>query len=306
MQKLFGTLLTTLVGICGLVIGIAQAAPLPDCLPPVNAFTVGIGGAAVAVTDNPGVIFWNPAGFGVSEVVETDFTIASAKLELPASWSFLIANSASGGGKFGLAMIRRHSFKNNDEYKSFEMIFPLSHQFKAGMIPVGVSVKFISEQWEGSDWKSGMAFDTGMMFITPTGFKFGLTVKNISGSDLSTFRSQTWAGVSWGGEEYPILVSGQVRAERLRSRKYTTDNFNVGMNVTLFSWLPEIRTGWVRSAGEGRLTIGLCHRLVKSNAKIEYSFSTIPDGWAEKVHILTYGWGIKPLAPSLRGTRRGM
>ena len=43
-----------------------SAKPIPYAIPPVNAFTAGIGGAGVAVTDDPAVVYWNPAAFGAS------------------------------------------------------------------------------------------------------------------------------------------------------------------------------------------------------------------------------------------------
>ncbi|NQU05415.1 MAG: hypothetical protein HQ568_04920 [Calditrichaeota bacterium] len=283
----------------------AHADPLPANSPLSNAFMIGIGNAGVAVTDNAGVIYWNPAGFGVSEVISTDFTAAGPKLKLPGSWSFFLSNSGSGGGRFGLGVIRQHFVSDGVKYKSFEVIAPLTHQVAAGTIPLGFSLKYINERIDEADWKSGLAIDGGVMYLTPTGFKFGLSVKNIIGSNLHTFGSQTWLGVSWGGDGYPVLISGQVRAERLRNRTYTSDNFNIGMNAMLFENLPQIRIGVMRANAENRMTCGLGFNLKKQNSRMDYSFSVVSDGWKDKAHFITYSWELKPSEPTLKGSRRG-
>jgi len=144
------------------------------------------------------------------------------------------------------------------------------------------------------------------MYLTPTGFKFGLSVKNIVGSNLHTFGSQTWLGVSWGGDGYPVLISGQVRAERLLNRTYTGDNFNIGMNAMLFENLPQIRAGMMREHAENRLTCGLGYNLKKQNSRIDYSFSVLNDGWKDKAHFITYSWELKPSKPTLRDSRGGI
>ncbi|MCF7811004.1 hypothetical protein K9N50_08440 [bacterium] len=282
------------------------ADTLPTNSPLSNAFLAGIGNAAVAVTDNAGVIYWNPAGFGISEVVSTDFTVAGPELEVPSSWSFFMANSGSGGGSFGLGIIRQYFVDNGVKYKSFEVITPLTHSVMAGTIPFGFSIKFINERINDADWKSGLALDGGVMYLTPTGFKFGLSVKNIVGSNLRTFGSQTWLGASWGGDGYPVLISGQVRAERLRNRTYTSDNFNIGVNAMLFENLPQIRCGMMRTDAENRMTLGFGYSFKKQNSRIDYSFSVISDGWEDKAHFITYSWEIEPSKPTLKGSRGGI
>ncbi len=277
-----------------------EAEPLPYDIPPVNAFTAGIGGAAVAVTDNPAAIYWNPSCFGVTEMMEVDFSVAASKLESPGSWSFLIANSSTGGdGRFGMGIIRRHAIKNGEKFRSFQVIFPVAHQFGAGLFPIGVSVKFISENYDDSGWKYGMSFDAGAMLVLPTGFKVGYSAQNLVGGDLRAFRSKSWLGASWGGGDFPILVAGQIRAERLRRRTYTTDNFNIGLEISPLPELPELRGGWLRAEGEGRLTMGFSYKLGKENARLEYALVVDPDGWDETTHFVTYSWGLKPSGPAV-------
>jgi len=287
-------------------VGAVRGSPLPYCMPPVNAFTAGIGGAAVAVTDDPSAIYWNPAAFAASELMQVDFTVATPKLEMPASWSFLVANSSvKGGGRFGLGAIRRSAEKpNGEKFRSFQVNIPISHAFSAGIVPVGVGLKFISENYGNAGWKSGMAVDAGAMLVLPTGFKIGYAVHNLIGSDLRAFPSMSWLGLSWGGGEFPILVAGQVRAERLRHRTYTTNNFNIGAEIAPVPSIPKIRIGWLRAKGEGRMTTGVSYKFKKENARLEYSLIVNPDDWNKTGHFITYSWGLKP-PESVKGRRAG-
>lgn len=278
----------------------AGADPLPDAITPVNAFTVGIGEAGVSVTGDPSVAYWNPAGVGVTSLVATDFTMAAPTLELPGSWSFLLVNTKGNSrGGFGLAILRRNFNKGDVEFRSFQINTPLSHSFKTGMIPVGFSVKFISERTGGSDWKYGLALDTGIMLATATGFRVGLVGYNLIGSNLRTFRSKSLLGISWGGSAFPILVAAQVRTERMLDKDYIAENFNIGMQANLTPELPQLRAGWLRSDGKGWMTLGFSFGRPRSSSKIDYTLAIKPDGWKNAAHIVTLSWSQRP-----SGTRK--
>ena len=268
-----------------------RAEPLPDAIPPVNAYSVGMGAASVAVTDDPSVIYWNPAGFGITDIMAIDFTMAAPKFESPGSWSFLVANSSSEeGSRFGLAMVRRNIVKDYTHSKTFEIITPLTHQLKSGLLPVGFSVKFAAESIENADWKYGLKFDAGVLGILSSGFKLGLSVQNLTGSNLQAFKSRTWIGASWGGDSMPILIAGQIRADRLRNRKFTSNNFNLGTVIALTPELPFIRAGWIKAGGDGWLSLGFRYNSPGQKTRFGYAFMVDPEGWTDKAHFLTYGW----------------
>ena len=198
-----------------------------------------------------------------------------------------------------MGIIRQHAVKNEKKFRSFQAIFPLARSLSAGLFPIGVSVKFISENYDDSGWKYGISLDAGAMLVLPTGFKIGYAVHNVIGSDLRAFGSESWLGASWGGGGFPILVTGQVRAERLRSRTHTTENFNVGLEIAPLPELPELRGGWLRASGEGRLTMGASYRLRKQNARLQYALVVDPDGWDDAIHFITYSWTLKPSGPAV-------
>lgn len=280
----------------------ALADPLPDELPPINAFTAGLGFAGVALTSDPGTVFWNPAGLGSSDVMAVDFTAAAPTLETPGSWSFLVANSSSQeGSRFGFAAIRRHFVTDSSEFKSFQLLTPLSYGFKAGVFPVGISMKFICENKnDADDWNYGMAFDAGALWITPTGFTFGASVHNFAGSNLTAFERKSWLGFSWGTDESPLLLNTQICADRLTDPDFITSNFSVGMRALFFESLPTVVAGFMRSDGNDWATLGVGYNNVKDNTTIEYTYVINPVGWEDAGHFLTYSWGLFPA----RGARK--
>ncbi len=227
------------------------AASISYAILPVNAFSLGIGGAAVAVPDDPSVIYWNPAGFGLTDLMSVNFTMAAPKFETPGSWAFLVANSSTDeGGRFGFALIRRYAEKDSVKFRSFQVILPMTHRFYRESIAFGFSTKFISERFDESSWNYGTAFDLGVMVILPLGLKFGFTSQNIIGSDLRSFGSKPWLGCSWGSHNSPVILSAQMRADRLRNKSFNSDNYNIGFRTASFGLLPELRGGLMRSKGE--------------------------------------------------------
>jgi len=270
------------------------AAPLPYAISPVNAFALGIGGGAVAIPDDPSVIYWNPAGFGLTDLMSVNFTVAAPRFETPGSWAFLVANSSKSEGiRVGLAMIRRYALRDSVKFRSFQFILPITHRFYRESIAFGFSMKFISERFEESSWYYGSAFDLGVMVILPLGLKLGFSTQNIIGSDLRSFGSKPWIGCSWGGRGSPVMLSAQIRADRLRNKSFNSDNFNVGFRLASFGKLPELRGGLMRSKGEEWITAGFAYLTDNSkNAKLEYSLAVDPDSWGEKTHLLTLSWDV--------------
>ncbi len=273
---------------------ILRAAPLPYAIPPVNAFSLGIGGGAVAITDDPSVVYWNPAGFGLANLMSVNFTVAAPRFETPVSWAFLVANSSTDeGSRSGFALIRRYAEKDRVKFRSFQVILPLAHKFYRESIAFGFSMKFISERFDESSWNYGTAFDLGVMVILPLGLKLGFSSQNIIGSDLRSFGSKSWLGCSWGGRSSPVMLSAQMRADRLRNKSFNNENYNVGFRLASFGKLPELRGGLMRSKGEKWMTAGFAYLADNNkNAKLEYSLAVDPDNWGVKTHLLTLSWDL--------------
>lgn len=278
------------------------AEPIEEILPPVNSLCAGLGFVGVGVPNDPGTVYWNPAGLASMDQMSVDFTVAAPSLESPGSWSFLVANSSSGGGgRFGIALIRRHVKRDDQTYKSFQFNTPLSYGFKAGKFPVGVTLKFISEQFKGSGWHYGLAFDVGTIWIAPSGFVIGFSCLNFSGSNLGAFERENWLGTSWTSPNNSMMFAAQTKIDRPFYKNNFYSNFGMGMKIDLGRKTPGLRAGYLERDGEKRWTVGFRYRNLKSNSYIEYALAANPDGWGQRAHFLTYGYSIKPsFAPEYR------
>ncbi|MDP8228463.1 MAG: hypothetical protein P9M15_03325 [Candidatus Electryoneaceae bacterium] len=283
------------------------ASPLDGELPPINAFNSGIGLAGVAVPDNPSFVYWNPAGLAFLSQRSIDFTAAAPKAETPGSWSFLIANKEYGGNSnFAFGIIRRQVRLEDQtdriDYRSFEVIAPMS--FKLGMkdTPVGISLKFISERVRDGEWKYGAACDVGVMQRLGSELYIGFAVRNLIGSHLRSFGSESWLGGSLGGDDDPILIACQVRMDRPFDRNYMSRNYGYGARFRLRDDLPELRTGYLRRDDSGWITAGLGYR-TETYTRIEYTLLVQVDDSRDATHFLTYGYSLDP-DPLLRAMER--
>jgi len=276
------------------------AEPIPQSHHPVNAFSAGMGLTGVAISNNPVTIFWNASGLNRMEQLGLDFTVAAPNIESPGTWSFLMANASSNQDtRFGLGMTRRHAKNEHGTFKSFDLILPLSHGFKAGRIPFGFSLKFISESIDEGDWKYGMSVDIGAMWLYGSGLKFGLSYMNIGGSDLEAFQNELWLGTYWSNAISPLSFSSQIRGERLLDSDYISQNFGVGVNYRLPDY-PfdrnrkigsfEIRGGLKKAESKTWYTFGFDFIQAGSDTHIGYAVVIDAETWSGRSHYLTYGY----------------
>lgn len=276
------------------------ANPLPAGIHPINSLSAGLGLSGVAPLSDPALVFWNPAGLGAVNEMAVDFTVAATTLESPGSWSFLMTNSnAKDGSRLGLAMMRRHSDGPKGEFKSFQINLPLAYGFRTGKLPVGVTLKFISERHANGTWNYGTALDLGTAFITGSGIQIGVTSLNTAHSDLGAFSRETWAGLSWVSEVTGGSLTFQGKIDRPFKSDDLEDNFGFGVAQRLGKSQQELRVGYARRAGTGWQTVGFSTKNRGSNTHFDYTLMINPNGWSDKVHFITYGYQIGSVKPSI-------
>ncbi len=283
----------------------AFALPLCDRFPPVNASIAGTGFAGVALPDDPAIIYWNPAGLAVADLMSASFTVAAPRLESPGSWAFLVVNSSSvQNTRFGLAMVRHSVELDTLSYRTFQIITPLTYGFKSGAVPFGVSLKFISERFEDGSWHSGMSFDTGLLWTATSDLTLGYSTRNLTGSNLLGFSSESWFGGAWRGAQIPVTLSGQIRADRPFDPDWLSRHFNYGLRVSPPGSIYMLSGGYARSEDDSWLTAGVSSRNINNNTVIEYTFSVNTTGWDDQAHFLTYSYSMSPaMFPGGKGWR---
>lgn len=272
----------------------ALTAPLPEELPPINAFSAGTGYSAVAYADDPATVYWNPAGLAVCDLMEVDLTVAASKFESPGSWSFLTANgSQKGDSRFGLAILRRSAERDGVAFHSFQIGVPFSYSISGGTLPVGFTVKFISEQWDESRWSYGMALDLGAMLRWDQ-LAFGVATQNLTASDLRAFRRDSYVGTSWGGDDEFLMIAGKTRLLDGFGTGTIRRDYNLGVQLTTAGYLPQLRAGRMVSEGRKWITLGAGYSYARDNVELSYALIFDPDTHGSRVHTLTYSFGIPP------------
>jgi len=166
-----------------------------------------LGGSFVAATDDPDVIFYNPAGIYNLEETPVSFSYVNHLLDINLA-SLSVTRNIEGIGKFGASVqyINYGTFPRTDEYANKngefgagEFAFSAAY---AGLIDenfvYGANIKFIySGIAEYSSTAAGI--DVGLQYLIPEeNFSFGFAVSNI-GTQLSKYVSTN--------EELPLDVS---------------------------------------------------------------------------------------------------
>ncbi|MBT7787422.1 MAG: hypothetical protein HN757_00930 [Calditrichaeota bacterium] len=298
MKKLLSTMiiLTALLILCG----ISSAKPFSKALPPVNAYSAGLGMAGVAVGNDPATLYWNPGGVGLTNQIAVDISMAAAGFESPGNWSFIMLNSSDiDGNRIGFGLLRNFSeFEDKKEYKSYTVSLPLSSSFQSGSLPVGISVKYITENIEGDGWHHGMSLDFGSMWNPGGGVVFGYSTLNAVGSALRSFSHESWFGASWGADGQPISFSSQFRADELTDWDYISKHYSVGMNYAPRSMIAEFtqtnlfefRGGYLVDGDEKWASFGIEVIKGENDSHIAYTMMVDPVGWKNRAHYISYGY----------------
>lgn len=168
---------------------------------PVGARAIGMGGAFVAVADDPSAMFWNPSGIAQINTSEALFAHSSWIADIKFNYGAAVIPIEG----FGSVGIHFTSMTMDDMEKTTETQPDGTGQFfSVGSIAVGVSygraltdwfsiggsLKYVNEHISSSS-ATGLAIDVGTLFTTPfEGVKFGAGISNfgtkmkITGDDL--------------------------------------------------------------------------------------------------------------------------
>ncbi len=282
---------------------LAQAAILPMRLPPVGAYSAGIGYASLAVFDDPSMVYWNPAGLAVANIGLVQFSLASHTGALAGSWSALIASGNSGSdSRFGLGLIRRHSVNFAGEFTSFECIAPLSYVGPDRTVPIGFSMKFQTENY-GSRWVYTMGLDAGAAYITrDKGLTVAVSTKNVFGGRLQAFPHESWIGAALGSDTTALRFSIQARFDRPLHYNYMSQNYSIGGRLLASQTMPQLRMGVIHGEGKLRYSAGIGYAAPRSSGRFDVAVIFDPKNSGDRTYFLTYGISSQPGSPTMTGS----
>ncbi|MEW6510567.1 MAG: PorV/PorQ family protein [Bacteroidota bacterium] len=168
---------------------------------PVGARALGMGGAYVAVANDPAAMYWNAAGLAGQYQAEAMFNHANWIADIDFNYGGVVFPL----GDLGMAGVNFTSLNAGEMERTTEdQPEGTGEMFTAGSFAVGISyarsltdwfsiganVKYVNERiWNSS--ATGIALDVGTLFSTPfEGLKFGAAITNfgtkmrINGDDL--------------------------------------------------------------------------------------------------------------------------
>ncbi len=157
-------------------------------------------GAGVALPMEAVTVFYNPAGIFLQDRIALDMTLGFDDLGLPGSWgiSYLkYVQSAKRGAGFGVYRIKDSLPIESD---AIAAILATVYQTPIGL-PVGVSFKYISENWNDEGREGYFSGDVGAL-MPYRGFMLGLNFQSITDpeSRLLPYRVLFGASRSFGGK----------------------------------------------------------------------------------------------------------
>ncbi len=176
-----------------------------------SARTLGLGGAFVAVADDPLGVLWNPAGLSVMDQNRLSFetarlfeqtSINAASIAVPGNWlpSMGLSMVSLGSGEF------ERTNELNDPLGSFKesetaYVVTLAKGFSP-KFSVGANVKVVTQSIESFS-AGGFGFDVGALYDIAPGLRVGGSLFNVGGPTLTlrstgeTYPSEWRGGLAW-------------------------------------------------------------------------------------------------------------
>jgi hypothetical protein len=257
-----------------------------------GARTLGLGGAYVALADDPLGVLWNPAGLSTMDQNELRFenaqlfetSINAFGFAVPGSWlpSFGVSVVSMGSGDF-----QRTNDMNDPlgTFKNGETAYLMSaSKALSPRLSIGTNFKFVQQTVEDFS-AQGFGADLGALFaVTPT-VRLGASVANLSGPSLK---------LRDVAETYPMQIRGGVAAQVLGGRGLVaaeldqSSGLGARIHAGLEYWLQPmlgLRAGFDDSYGTG----GLSYRF-SPQYQLDYAVADPASGLTHRVGI-SYRFG---------------
>jgi len=294
--------LRTALALSILLSAAAFALPLPPRLPPVGAYSAGIGFTSVAAFDDPSIIYWNPSALAMMNQMTAQLNLAAYTNARPTSWSALVVGASSRNDRaFGIGLIRRRSTNWAGEYTSVELISPMAFVSKERRYPAGFSFKLQSENY-GAKWVYGFRMDGAISVVSrDEDFKVAFSTQNVIGGRLRAFPHESWAGVSLGNDTASLRFTLQCRFDRPFDKEYISQNYSAGFRMRQTEGPFEARGGLIRSGGVVRYATGFGYYNRLNQMRLDSAVIFDPENGDDRTYYMTIGYSVGPGSPSQIG-----
>lgn len=258
-----------------------------------TARTLGLGGAYVAVADDPLGMLWNPAGLSAMDQNEVRFenarlfeetSINGIALAVPGNRfpSFGVGVVSMGSGSF-----ERTNDMNDalGTFKTGETAYLLSAaRAFSPRFALGLNMKLVQQTVENFN-AGGFGVDLGGWYDVRPGMRVGASIANLGGPNV-TLRSEkeTWPMQFRGGFATQVLHGKGLIVAQLDQSKGLGAVFHAGGEYWIQSGLA-LRVGMNDAAGTGGFTVRF-----KPQYQLDYAVENNPLGMTHRVG-LSYRFG---------------
>lgn len=253
-----------------------------------SARTLALGGAYVAMADDPLGVLWNPAG--LSGMNENELRFENGLLfEQTSLNAFGLAIPGSRWPSFGLAFVTMRSgdFQRtndmNDVLGTFSegesaWLFTASRAFTP-QLAIGANLKLVQQTVEAFSG-GGIGADLGVTFAPVPGLKFGASVANLGGPSVKLQNTaESWPTVVRGGASLGILGGRALLTAQVDHLDGLGPRLHGGTEYYLQPGLA-LRVGFDQSTGTG----GFSYRFAEQY-RLDYAVADHPLGLTHRVGL---------------------
>jgi hypothetical protein len=204
----------------------------------VGARPISMAGAYTAIANEPGTIFYNPAGLGFfapEPMITSGVSVLSmGRTHSAIAWGQEVYEKIGVGfginsfnsGSFEARNIKGHSY---GEYSNWQYSITAAAAYRQEFASIGASVKYLTNNLIGSDYYgNGFAIDIGTKFNVLDMFSVGVAVQNISGMMM-------WNNPAETTDMLPFKVRAGIAMEYgLNDEEYTTRSTATGELETIY------------------------------------------------------------------------
>jgi len=276
-----------------LLIQFLLLVPLPSAfaLEPAGARIQSLGGAGVALPAETAAIYWNPAGIYYQDRLAVDMTLQFDKWEWPGNWGFSYLNySHSARRGAGLGIYRMFIEAPADSLEDSDALATLlSTVYRSPVgLPLGLSLKYVNENWQGEGRKSYFTADVGSMLALGS-FHLGANFQSVTQPKSRIYPYQVLLGLSWIWEQKATLACQATVHDWNDLEHLDEADLRAGLEIAPFSVLA-LQAGWRDVPGEKYWTGGFTLGAREGSGQLHFAYHWHPSGDIDDRFFVGYNY----------------
>ncbi len=252
---------------------------------PAGARVQSMGGAGVAVPAEAATIYWNPAGLFHRDRMALDLTVQMDDLDWPGNWGVSYLNYSRSLRRGAGLGIYRMLATPADSGDAIATLVTTVYRTPIG-IPLGLSFKYVNENWAEQGRKSYFTGDVGVLL--PVGpWLVGANFQSVTQPDSRIFPYRVLVGVGWDYAEKITLTTQAAVYSWQEVEDFDPPDLRAGLGVNL-SQAFSLQGGWAQIENEKYWTGGFGLSSNDGRARLYVSYHWHPSGEIDDRYFISY------------------